>query len=413
MLVRLCRICIRWLPFVLLLSGQALAAESIKFALIDPLSGPFANVGNNSLRSFTSEFERINARGGVQGSNLELVPLDNKSNPQDAALQVQVAVDRGIRYILQAAGSNNGHAVTEAVSKHNARNPDRPVLYLNYGALDPALTTEKCHYWHFRFAPHGHMIMEALTTGVARNKDIKRVFLINQDYVWGRGVATDAKEMLRKKRPDIEIVGDDLHPIGKVKDFAPYIAKVTSARADAIVTGNWGNDLALLIKAAKDSAVKAEVFAPLAGLQGTPAMIGISGANRVRAAIFWHPNVDPNPLLAHAQAFKAKYKEDYNWLPIHLTAEMVTMAMKKAASIDPPRVAAALEGLKYAGPTGDVWMRPDDHQLMMPIYDTVFTRVGEGGVKYDSEDTGVGWKTEAKFTAEDNVTPVTCKVQRP
>ena len=147
-------------------------------------------------------------------------------------------------------------------------------------ALDPALTDEKCHFWHFRFAPHGHMIMSALVAQLARNSSIKRVYVINQDYVWGHSVAKDAQEMLAARRPDIEIVGSDLHPIGKVKDFAPYIAKVKAAKADAIVTGNWGNDLALLIKAAKEAGLRADVYAPLAGLQGAPTMIGESGADR-------------------------------------------------------------------------------------------------------------------------------------
>jgi len=206
--------------------GTALAAETIKFALIEPLSGPFANIGNNGMRSFIAEFDRINARGGVLGRSFELVPFDNKSNPQESALQVQAAINRDIRFILQAAGSNNGHAVSEAVAKYNARNPDRPVLYLNFGALDPALTVEKCHFWHFRFVPHGHMIMAALTDAVARDPAIKRVYLIDQDYVWGRSVAADAREMITAKRPDIQIVGDDLHPIGKVKDFAPYVLMI-------------------------------------------------------------------------------------------------------------------------------------------------------------------------------------------
>ena len=198
-----------------------LAAETIKFALIEPLSGPFANIGNNSMHSFMAEFERINSRGGVLGRNFELVAFDNKSNPQDSALQVQAAIDRDIRYILQAAGSNNGHAVNEAVAKHNARNPDRAVLYLNFGALDPAITTEKCQFWHFRFVPHGHMIMAALTDAVARNGAIKRVYLIDQDYVWGRSVAVDAREMLaqaagdsdRRRRPSSHWQGQGLRAL--------------------------------------------------------------------------------------------------------------------------------------------------------------------------------------------------------
>ncbi|MFN0315666.1 MAG: branched-chain amino acid ABC transporter substrate-binding protein [Burkholderiales bacterium] len=398
---------------LLFLTAPAFAAGPIRFALIEPLSGPFANIGNSGMHGFQASFERINVQGGVLGRPLELVPFDNKSSPQESGLQVQAAIDRGIRFILQAAGSNNAHAITEAVLKHNTRNPERPVLYLNFGALDPALTDEKCHYWHFRFVPHGHMIMEALTDSVARNTRIKRVYVINQDYVWGHSVAKDAKAMLAVKRPDIEIVGEDLHPLGKVKDFAPYIAKIAAAKADAVITGNWGNDLALLVKAANSVRSTVNIYAPLAGLQGTPAMIGEAGADRVRSAIFWHPNLENTPLLSFSQTFKTKYKEDWGWLPTYLLPETVAMAMQKAGSDDPRKVAVALEGIRYNGPTGEVWMRPEDHQMTMPIYATVFTRAGQPGVKYDSENTGLGWKTEGVLHMTSKPPPVVCRIQRP
>ena len=398
---------------IALVSRAAFAADPIRFALIEPLSGPFANIGNLALHALQADFDRINAQGGVLGRPLQLVPFDNKSSPQDSTLQVQAAIDRGIRYIIQGAGSNNGHAVNEAIAKHNARNPEQVALYLNHGALDPALTDAKCHYWHFRFTPHIHMIMTALTDVIARDTKIKRVYLIHQDYVAGHSFAKDAKEMLAAKRPDIQIVGDDLHPLGKVKDFAPYITKVTAAKADAIVTGNWGIDFALLVKAANSVQLTTQIYAPLAALQGAPAMIGDAGADRVHAVAFWHPNLDNTPFLPFALAFKAKYKEDFTWLPTHLLPEMVAIAMRKAGTDDPRKVAATLEGMRHNGPTGEVWMRAEDHQLMTPIYATVFTRVGQPGVKYDAESTGLGWKTEGIFDATKNPPPLICRIQRP
>ena len=95
------------------------------------------------------------------------------------------------------------------------------------------------------------MKMEALTTYIKDRPDVKKVYLINQNYSLGQQVSRAAKEMLARKRPDVKIVGDDLHPIGQVKDFSPYIAKIKQSGADTVITGNWGPDLALLIKAAK------------------------------------------------------------------------------------------------------------------------------------------------------------------
>jgi len=399
--------------FALLPCGASADQEPIRFALIEQLSGPFANIGMSTLHAFEAAFSAVNIRGGALGRPFELVPLDNHGAPQDAALQVKAAADRQIRYIVQGSGSNVAHAISDAVVKHNARNPDRPMLYLNHGALDPALTEEKCHFWHFRFVPHGGMIMNALTDAIARDRSIRRVYLVNQDYAWGQSVARSAREMLAARRPDIEIAGEDLHPIGKVKDFAPYVAKLGAARADAVITGNWGNDLALLIKAVKEAGSTVKLYAPMAGLKGAPTSMGEAGAGRVKAVLFWHENLEPNALLPFALDYRSKYDEDWNWLPNLLLPEMLSRAMTAAGSAEPLQVARALEGMHYSGPTGETWMRAEDHQLMMPVFQTVFTRAGQPGVKYDAERTGFGWKTEGRMDSAQNIPPSKCRMERP
>jgi branched-chain amino acid transport system substrate-binding protein len=77
------------------------------------------------------------------------------------------------------------------------------------------------------------------------------------------------------------------------------------------------------------------------------------------------------------------------------------------------KVAYALEGMEYPGPAGRSWMRAEDHQLMAPIYVTSLAKAGQSGVRHDNEGTGLGWKTEAKYEAEQTVPPVRCQMQRP
>ena len=146
--------------------------------------------------------------------------------------------------------------MTDAVNKHNKRNPDDRVLFLNYSAVDPALTNDKCNFWHFRFDANADIKMDALTDVMAADEGIKKVYVIGQDYSFGKAVASAAVRMLGEKRPDIEIVGNELHPIGKVKDFTPYARKIVSSGADAMITGNWGSDMVGLGKAVLRSRVR-------------------------------------------------------------------------------------------------------------------------------------------------------------
>src|SRR5512145_782728 len=293
-----------------LLSALATAADPIKIAVIDPLSGPFANVGEAMVRFTRLAADDINARGGVLGgAKLEIVPFDSKSSPQEAQLALKQAIDQGVRYINQSNGSNIALALSDAVAKHNARNPDKIVLYLNTGAVDPALTNDKCNYWHFRFDADADMKMAALTDAIAANKKLKKVYLINQDYSFGQAVAKAAREMLGKKRPDIQIVGDDLHPLGKVKDFAPYVAKMKAAGADAVITGNWGNDMTLLVRASREAGFKPDFYTYYAGGLGSPPALGEAGIGHLKQVTQWHANIGNEKASRHYEAYRSKYKD--------------------------------------------------------------------------------------------------------
>ncbi|MEK6210009.1 MAG: ABC transporter substrate-binding protein [Pseudomonadota bacterium] len=250
----------------LLLAACQQSETSIKIGFIDPLSGAFANVGAHGQRELQLVIEDINQRGGVLGGKkFEIVARDSKANPQEALIAMRQLVDQKVRFMFQGNSSAVTGALSEAVVKHNERNPESSVLYLNYGAADPALTNDKCSFWHFRFDADADMKMQALTNLMAEQKNIKKVYLINQDYAFGHAVSRAARAMLAQKRPDIKIVGDDLHPLGKIKDFAPYISKINASGADSVITGNAGSDMALLIKANRDAGLKVDYYTYYAG----------------------------------------------------------------------------------------------------------------------------------------------------
>lgn len=405
------------LSLLAVVPASASAQDTIRIAYIEGLSGPFANVGEIGLRHYQIAIEAINARGGVLGgTKLEVVPFDSKTNPQEALLMLRQAIDQGIRYIAQGNGSSVGLALSDAVSKNNARNPRKSVIFLNYAAVDPALTNDKCSFWHFRFDADADMKMQALTSYMAQQKAIKKVYLINQDYSFGHAVAKSARTMLAAKRPDIEIVGEDLHPLGRVKDFSPYVGKIRASGADSVITGNWGNDLALLVKAGKDAGLDVDYYTFYAGAASVVTTIGEAGVGHVKQVTTWHANIGGKGAADNTVAYRARFpnvRDDLYYSSVRTSVEMLAAAIEKAKSAEPMNVARALEGLSYTDDAGEVSLRADNHQLIQPLFISTLVRANGKDVKFDIEKTGFGFRTDARIEGKDTVMPTTCRMERP
>ena len=396
------------------INGTALAQETIKIAYIDPLSGPGATVGEVGLKTFQFLAEELNGKGGVAGRKFEILPFDNKTNPQESLIQVQKAVDAGARIITQGNGSSVAAALAEWVAKHNERNPGKEVLYLNYAAVDPVLTNDKCTYSHFRWDANSDIKMEALTNYMKPKTDIKKVYLINQDYSFGQAVRTAAVAMMKAKRADIQIVGDELHPLLKITDFSPYIAKIKASGADTVVTGNWGQDFSLLLKAAADTGLQVNWYTYYAGGTGGPTAVKQTGLNhRVFAIVEGHANVDYAASKVTEKAFRDKYNVSVFYPRAFNQMRMLAAAISKAGSTDYAKVGAALEDMKFdAYSGGESFMRKDDHQFFQPMY---VASLGDrtAAEPFDEEGTSWGWRTVAKIDIKDTMLPTTCKMTRP
>ena len=401
-----------------LTAGVHAQQNVVKIAYIDPLSGPFANVGDGGLKQFQFVADQVNA-GKLAGKyRFEIVGYDNKGTPQETLTVLKSVIDSGIHYVTQGNGSGAGLALQDAVQKNNDREPSKAVVYMNYAAVDPDATNSKCSFWHFRFDANSEMKLEGLTELIKNKPEVKKIFLINQNYSHGQQVSRAAKEYLKRKRPDIEIVGDDLHPLGAVKDFAPYAAKIKASGADTVITGNWGNDMSLLIKAVKDTGAKITFYTFYAGGLGSPTAIGESGVGSVKQITQWHTSVEPNKLKKDMLDFHKKNPNlDYYYLQVYNSMMMLATAIKKVDSDDPLKVAYALEGMKWESPTGEVEMRNTDHQLLAPLYiSTIEKTAAKGGPKevvYDLENQGIGFKTDARFEPYVSAQPTTCQMKRP
>ena len=401
------------------LARSAAKAQPIKLALIESLSGPFANTGEAVWRNLLWGIERVNARGGVRTARgrrpLELLRFDNKGQAEESLSMLRAAVDAGCTAVLQGNSSSVAAALIDAINKHNERAPARRVLFLNYSAVDPILTNELCSFWHFRFDAHADMRMAALMEVMREDAQLKSIYLIGQDYSFGHAVLREGRRQLAARRPDVAIVAEELHPIGRVRDFLPYAAKIKASGAQAVLTGNWGNDLTLLVKAAREAGFDGRFYTFYGNALGVPAAIGEAGVGKVVAVADWLPNVPTPESAAFYKAFRARFpkpQEDYVHLRMQMMVEALAQAMERAGSADALPVARALEQARVtlAGRTGA--MREDDHQFQQPLVVGVMERQGSPGVPFDVEGSGFGFRVVRQIEAAEAALPFSCTMRR-
>jgi branched-chain amino acid transport system substrate-binding protein len=386
----------------------ARADEVVRIAYIDPMSGPFASTGRLGEQHFRFAIDRVNAAHAAGNRTFELVVMDNEVSPEKSLTMFRKAVDDGIHYITQGNGSSVAFALSDATAKNNRRDPEHAVLYLNYAAVDPALTNEKCNWWHFRFDADSDMKMKALADYIVASPNIHKVYVFNQDYSFGQSVEKAAVAMIGGKRADLAIVGTERVPLGKVTDFTPYIAKMRAAGADAVVTGAWGADLTLLVKAAADTGFPATFFTYYLGARETVQAVGMAGKGDAQISE-WHENVDAPAIDRMAAEFKAKYNENFYYWRVVDMIDTLAAAMKKADSSDPLKVGKVLSGMKFDTPLGPEEIRADNHQLLQPMYVSILAP----DMPHMFPGVPLGFKTIKRFDAEETRLPTTCAMKAP
>jgi branched-chain amino acid transport system substrate-binding protein len=384
------------------------ADDVVRLVYMDPFSGLGAAASEEAARHFQFMAKKVNAAGGVAGKRLEVVTMDNENNPEKSLILLKKAIDDGVQFITQGQSSSVAYALSDAVAKNNKRNPEQPILFMDWSNADPGLTGEKCNFWYFRFDANLEMKMRALSVYMASQPQVKKVYVINQDYSMGQSVERAATAMLPKAGSGIQIVGTDRVPLGKVKDFSPYIAKIQASGADSVVTGAWGQDLMLMLKAASEAGLKATFYTYYGNTRGLATALGKSAKGTVLINE-WHSNVGEAAVDKMATDFKVDSKIDFTQWRIALTMEMFAKAINQAKSIAPLKVALALEGLRYDTPMGEATMRADNHQVLEPLFISVLT----DSVKHDMEGSGFGFKTLRKIDAKDTSIPSVCQMERP
>ena len=390
----------------------------IKIAAIEPLSGPYAAVGKDLIDGIVFSASEINKNGGINGRMIEVVPMDNAMKAEKTTELLRKAIDDGIRFITQGGGSSHALNIIKQLEKYNSRNPGKEVLFLNHSAVTTSFTNDDCTFFHFRFDSNVDMKVAGLVSHMSKDNSVKKVYLFNQNYVYGQTFRETATRLLEKNAPNIEIVGDELiQPFGKVQDFNPYITKIKLSGADTVLTGNWGPDAYRFVNALKDAGLKVKMF----GIYiSAPSGMAAMGKNLLYNDVIVVKEF--NPTNSNAPDWYKNYESEIikstEMTPdadrLRFMLEMFKSAIEKANSFEPVDIAYALEGIEGRSVDGGkIFMRKDDHQIHFDMQALLVSEKADQSIIYRGKDFDMSYINVGNIPVEDITLNTSCKMKRP
>ena len=389
-----------------------LAGQTVRIAFIDPLSGPMAEIGRNGLKTWQFMAEALAGGRQAPGVRLVVAGFDNKGSPQESLNALKAAIDQGFRIVVQGRDSGVATVISDAVTRHNLRHPERAVLYINYAAMDPVLTNEKCSYWHVRIDADTSMKTQALARFMAEQPALKRVYLLNQNYAHGQQFSLHFKRALTQWRPDIEVVGDALHPAFKGQDFTPMVERVRRSGAQALVTANWATDLSDLVRSLAERKLELPLYAYYPSLPGVPKALAAAKGRFPVYQVACHHNNQTGQAGALARRFREATGEDLVVYAAYDGIAMLLHAMTYTGSTDTTRLIARLSGMLFRGFDGAVQIRPTDHQLQKGVYLSSWQKVNDA-YPVGAEGSNYTFVPVRYFDAAEISTASVCRMQRP
>ncbi|MCO5065267.1 MAG: ABC transporter substrate-binding protein [Rhizobiaceae bacterium] len=398
-------------------AGHALAQDDnrpvLKMAVLEALSGPNSLVAKHIANATRYTVETEMAKPDYKGPKIELKEYDTQGLSNLVSDRLRQAIDEGANVIVQGNSSALAAQVSEAIARHNARNPEHTVLFLNTVAAAMELTGAKCQFYHFRGSPDVSSVIKAIVIGMKDAGALgTKVYALNQNYSFGQDINKAVNEYAGIG--GYTVVGETLHEVQKIQDFAPYVAAIASKSPDSVITGNYGNDLLLFLRASREAGQKYALGAFQLDAPGTLAAAGPSAEGGFAVNTF-NAELDADS-AALAEDYKAKIGE-YPVMVAPKTVKSLQLffqALNSLAGKD--KVTAedmviALENTKMQTSIGEISYRKEDHQIITPV---VVSKVSKDA-KYKADGTDMGFKpvkvipgSEAISAVQDN-----CKMERP
>lgn len=402
------------------LAGTVLAvgaarAEPVKIALIESLSGGQAVTGKLFQSAVKYGLRRLEEEK-VWPDGIQLLEYDNQGGPSEAADKLKAAINDGAHLIIQGASSAVGGQITGDIQKHNQRNPGKEVIYINVGAEAMEFTGSKCHFYHFRWNGNAEIRLKAMLEAMkSANVLGDKIYVIGQNYSWGH----DVQKLVHEYAPKYgyKVVGDVIHDVNRIQDFAPYVAKIKDAAPDTVITGNWSNDLLLLMKAAGDTGLKVRFAAYWLDQPGNVANAGDTAIGHYAESSFFADS-NGEKSAAFAEDFKAKTGQYPINVQGHTThaiwgigETLKALKGKPGDKLDVKRFAFAMENVTVETSVGPVKMRGEDHQALLPLAVAIVSK----DAKFKADNTDKGFQTIRLLSGEEASAPVqsSCNMKRP
>lgn len=399
---------------VALLAGALAQAAPVKIGLLETLSGAQASTGQAYRSGVRYAVEKMNAAGGWNGQPVQLAEYDNQGGPSGASDKLKAAIADGVQIVVQGASSAIGGQITEDVRKYNLRNPGHEIVYINLGAEALELTGEKCNFHHFRLTTNAQMRTKVLVQGMKQAGVLgTRVYAINQNYSWGQDMERAILD--NAQAGGYQVVGKTLHDVNKIQDFSPYVAKIGASQAQTIITGNWSNDLLLLMKAAKDSGLKSHFGTVFLDQPGN-----ITNAGELAVGNYIAHTFNAEAAGSAGEKFVADFTARMGHAPVFIEPqavfglEMVADALKRTKPVDGKldvnALVRAIETARVTTPMGVSSMRAADHQMLLPLVVSTVSK----DARYKADGTAMGFKPVRLFSADEAAVPAqtSCKMRR-
>ncbi|MBI3629997.1 MAG: ABC transporter substrate-binding protein [Candidatus Rokubacteria bacterium] len=344
----------------------------IKVGILEPLSGPVKYIGESFVAATRFAADRVNRAGGVLGRRLDIVPADSELKPDVATRRANdLILTEQVDLLAVGTGSNIGKAASQVASQYRK-------LFVSYATEAAELTGAEFFRTTFRCCLNTDMHAAQFAVYFARlaPQRYTKFYLLNQDYNFGHAAAEGFKRKFdRVRAAGQQIIADEYHPLQKVQDFAPYVTKIMASGAEVVITGDWGQDLRLLLQQGAALGWKVKIgnfflYDPVVlKAVGKPA-IGHVTADAYLLTVDTPENRDfikawrdhyPDAPLSYRYPEGAYARAAYAilWL-----AEVI----RTAGSVETEALIKAWEGARFTTAWGEVEMRACDHQMLTPGY---------------------------------------------